>query len=42
MATQASGRENPTFLIYHTLRSVNSREDSEAGRRRYCGAAPAN
>jgi hypothetical protein len=42
MATQASGREKPILLTYHTLRSVNSPEDTEAGRRRYCGVAPAD
>lgn len=43
MAAQAtSGREKPAFLTYHTLRTVNSPEDTQAGRRRYCGVAPAN
>ena len=43
MAAQAtSGRVRPVFLIYNTLRTVNSPEDTEAGRRRYCGVAPAN
>jgi hypothetical protein len=43
MATQASsGRKKPTIFPYYTLRSVNSPEDTEAGRRRYCGVAPAD
>lgn len=43
MATQpTSGRDKPTFLTYNTLRTVNSPEDTQAGRRRYCGVAPAN
>ena len=43
MATQAtSGRGTPVYLTYNTLRSVNSPEDTQAGRKRYCGVAPAN
>lgn len=43
MAAQASsGRATPVYLTYNTLRSVNSPEDTEAGRRRYCGVAPAS
>ena len=43
MATQpTSGRAQPTILPYHTLRTVTSPEDQAAGRRRYCGIAPAN
>src|SRR3979409_41420 len=43
MAAQASsGRDKPTFLTYNTLRTVNSPEDTQAGRRRYCGVAPAS
>lgn len=43
MATQAlSGHSKPVYLNYHTLRTVNSPEDSESGRRRYCGVAPAS
>lgn len=36
------GRNKPTIFPYYTLRSVNSPEDTEAGRRRYCGVAPAD
>jgi hypothetical protein len=39
---QASGRNKPTILPYYTLRTVNSPEDTAAGRRRYCGVAAAN
>jgi AIPR protein len=39
---QTSGRAKPTFLPYHTLRTVNSPEDAAAGRRRYCGVAGAD
>jgi hypothetical protein len=43
MATQAlGGRNTPTFLSYHTLRTVTSQEDAAAGRRRYCGVARAD
>jgi hypothetical protein len=43
MAAQASsGRDKPTYLTYNTLRTVNSPEDTQAGRRRYCGVAPAS
>ncbi|WP_315757354.1 MULTISPECIES: AIPR family protein [unclassified Bradyrhizobium] len=43
MAAQASsGRNTPVYLNYNTLRSVNSPEDTQAGRKRYCGVAPAN
>jgi hypothetical protein len=43
MAAQASsGRTKPVYLTYNTLRSVNSPEDAQAGRKRYCGVAPAN
>lgn len=43
MAAQASsGRSAPVYLTYNTLRSVNSPEDNEAGRKRYCGVAPAS
>ena len=42
MADQPNGGHAPTVFTYHTLRSVNSPEDTQAGRRRYCGVAPAN
>jgi AIPR protein len=42
MANQPSGLTKPITFNYHTLRSVNSPEDTQAGRRRYCGVAPAN
>jgi hypothetical protein len=42
MAKQPAGLAEPITFTYHTLRSVNSPEDAEAGRRRYCGVAPAN
>jgi hypothetical protein len=43
MTSQATGgRDKPTVLTYNTLRTVNSPEDTQAGRRRYCGVAPAN
>lgn len=43
MAAQAtSGRNEPVIITYNTLRTVTSPEDNEAGRRRYCGIAPAN
>lgn len=42
MTTHAKSGRLPTLLHYHTLRSVNSPEDTEAGRRRYCGVAPAD
>jgi len=43
MATQATGgHDKPTLITYNTLRTVNSPEDTQAGRRRYCGVAPAN
>jgi AIPR protein len=43
MAAQASsGRATPVYLTYNTLRSVNSPEDTQAGRRRYCGVASAD
>lgn len=38
----SSGRDKPIVVPYNTLRSVNSPEDTQAGRRRYCGVAPAN
>src|SRR5712672_3163653 len=34
--------DKPTLITYNTLRTVNSPEDTQAGRRRYCGVAPAN
>lgn len=43
MAAQASsGRSAPVYLTYNSLRSVNSPEDTLAGRKRYCGVASAN
>jgi hypothetical protein len=42
MAAQAQSGRQPVYLSYHTLRSVNSPEDAQAGRRRYCGVAPAD
>ena len=43
MAAQASsGRATPVYLTYNTLRSVNSPEDTQAGRKRYCGVASAD
>jgi len=32
----------PVQFPFHSIRSVTSPEDQEAGRRRYCGVAPAN
>lgn len=37
----ASPPVRPFKLQYHSLRSVTSPEDTEAGRKRYCGIAPA-
>ena len=42
MTSHSSGRDKPVILPYHTLRTVNSPEDTQAGRRRYCGVAPAD
>jgi hypothetical protein len=43
MATQpSSGRVKPVTFNYITLRTVTSPEDAAAGRKRYCGIAPAN
>lgn len=42
MGSSAEARDRvPVVFQYHSLRSVVSPEDSAAGRRRYCGVAPA-
>ena len=41
-ASAMSGHSRPAPFIYYAIRSVNSPEDIEAGRRRFCGVAPAN